>query len=258
MSEAPSLSVDIVSKGFRTADGGALQAIDGIHFEAAGSEFVCLVGPSGCGKTTTLRIVLGLDEEYDGHVMRPPGRMAAVFQEPRLLPWRTVRDNIELALSGGEGASVASLLADLDLDGMEGDHRHVVQTGGPSRAPRAGSRWRRQRAAILAGDDQTWSSRRPPVGGGPVGGAVAPPGVDLLRLRDRLAHQVDPAAGLAHRLEISVSTGVWLTTFSKLLVRPDVVFQRRDVEIADQDRCGSVGAAGRHRRASPRQNRACA
>jgi NitT/TauT family transport system ATP-binding protein len=119
MPETLSLSVDISRKIFRTADGGMLEAIDGINFEATGSEFVCLVGPSGCGKTTTLRIVLGLDEDFEGHVTRPPGRMAAVFQEPRLLPWRTVRDNIQLALGEGEGAGVPSLLADLNLDGME-------------------------------------------------------------------------------------------------------------------------------------------
>lgn len=119
MAEPSRLSVDIARKIFRTADGGQLAAINGIRFDVAESEFVCLVGPSGCGKTTALRIVLGLDEEFEGSVMRPPGRMAAVFQEPGLLPWRSVRDNIQLALGQGEGASARTLLADLDLAGME-------------------------------------------------------------------------------------------------------------------------------------------
>lgn len=119
MSEQLRLSVDIARKTFRTADGGSLQAIDGISFDATGSEFICLVGPSGCGKTTALRIVLGLDEDYEGAVTRSAGRMAAVFQEPRLLPWRSVRNNIRLALGKGEGSTVPALMADLDLAGME-------------------------------------------------------------------------------------------------------------------------------------------
>ncbi len=119
MSDAARLKVDIARKVFRTADGGALEAVRGVAFEADSAEFVCLVGPSGCGKTTTLRIVLGLDGEFQGAVTRPPGRMAAVFQEPRLLPWRSVGDNVRLALGDDGGADVAALLADLGLAGME-------------------------------------------------------------------------------------------------------------------------------------------
>jgi len=56
-----------------------------------------LMGPSGCGKTTLLRIVAGLDDRFTGDVGIPPGtRIGLMFQEPRLLPWRTVRRNIEL------------------------------------------------------------------------------------------------------------------------------------------------------------------
>jgi NitT/TauT family transport system ATP-binding protein len=56
-----------------------------------------LMGPSGCGKTTLLRIVAGLDDRFTGEVDVPAGaRIGVMFQEPRLLPWRTVRQNIEL------------------------------------------------------------------------------------------------------------------------------------------------------------------
>ena len=58
------------------------------------------VGPSGCGKTTMLRIIAGLDADYDGKVVRPPGTLGMVFQEPRLLPWRTVEDNVRLVAPG--------------------------------------------------------------------------------------------------------------------------------------------------------------
>jgi NitT/TauT family transport system ATP-binding protein len=66
------------------------------------NEFVCLVGPSGCGKTTLLNIIAGLDKDYDGEIrvgqQHAEPKIGYVFQNPRLLPWRTVRENIELAL----------------------------------------------------------------------------------------------------------------------------------------------------------------
>jgi ABC-type nitrate/sulfonate/bicarbonate transport system ATPase subunit len=79
----------------------------------APGSFVALLGPSGCGKTTLLNIVAGLDRDVVGHVRvrggetageAPPSapRLAYVFQNPRLLPWRTVRENVELALDPGQ------------------------------------------------------------------------------------------------------------------------------------------------------------
>jgi len=63
-----------------------------------------LMGPSGCGKTTLLRIVAGLDDRYSGDVgISPNTRIGLVFQEPRLLPWRTVQQNIELVAAPGFG-----------------------------------------------------------------------------------------------------------------------------------------------------------
>jgi len=63
------------------------------------NSFNVIVGPSGCGKTTTLRMILGLDNGYKGTISKELNdNMAAVFQEPRLLPWRTVEQNVRLAL----------------------------------------------------------------------------------------------------------------------------------------------------------------
>lgn len=92
------LEVSIRSKSYRTATGSKLDALGAVDFKVAPGEFVCLTGPSGCGKTTTLRLILGLEREFDGTIRKPEGRIAAVFQEPRLLPWRTVEQNIRLAL----------------------------------------------------------------------------------------------------------------------------------------------------------------
>ena len=55
-------------------------------------------GPSGCGKSTLLRILAGLDDDYEGSVdWEHPPKVGMVFQEPRLLPWRTVQENILLS-----------------------------------------------------------------------------------------------------------------------------------------------------------------
>ncbi len=78
--------------------------LDHIHFSLAPGEFVALIGPSGCGKTTLLQIVAGLDPEFDGSIRWPnlghdgQPRLGYVFQNPRLLPWLSVRDNIALVL----------------------------------------------------------------------------------------------------------------------------------------------------------------
>lgn len=92
------LEVNIRSKAYRTARGETLPALGETAFTVADGEFVCLIGPSGCGKTTTLKLILGLDTDFEGEIAKPAGRTAAVFQEPRLLPWRTVEQNVRLAL----------------------------------------------------------------------------------------------------------------------------------------------------------------
>lgn len=79
-------------------------ALADLSLEVAAGEFVALVGPSGCGKTTFLNIVAGLDRDFAGEArLAPradarPARVGYVFQEPRLLPWRTVSENIALVL----------------------------------------------------------------------------------------------------------------------------------------------------------------
>ena len=75
----------------------------GLAFSVIAGEIACLIGPSGAGKTTTLRILLGLDPDYEGRVSPHPDEagIAMAFQEPRLLPWRTVEQNVRLALPRG-------------------------------------------------------------------------------------------------------------------------------------------------------------
>lgn len=95
------LSVHIREKAYPAPDGAGKRhvAIRDLRINLACGEFACLVGPSGCGKTTLLNIVAGLDTRYEGRIeWDEPPVMAYVFQNPRLLPWRTVRENIELVL----------------------------------------------------------------------------------------------------------------------------------------------------------------
>jgi NitT/TauT family transport system ATP-binding protein len=79
--------------------GEPLLVLDDVELSVAAGSFVAITGPSGCGKSTLLNIVAGLDRNYEGRVTFAPGlRLAYVFQTPRLLPWRTVAQNVALAL----------------------------------------------------------------------------------------------------------------------------------------------------------------
>ena len=91
------LDVRIESKSYRSASGGRLDVLRDLKFAIPVGAVAALVGPSGCGKTTLLRIITGIDRDFTGTVSLPEhGRLGMVFQEPRLLPWRTVEENVRL------------------------------------------------------------------------------------------------------------------------------------------------------------------
>ena len=97
------LIVDIKKKSFYSGvDSQELAVLKNLSFELSDTEFVCLIGPSGCGKTTLLNIIAGLDDDFDGSININNGHRTVppsyVFQSPRLLPWRTVLENIQLAI----------------------------------------------------------------------------------------------------------------------------------------------------------------
>ena len=102
----PHVRLTNVTKRF-SAGNQDLTALEGITIDVGRSEFFSLLGPSGCGKSTLLRIIGGLLEPTSGHVSIEGHDPAAaqvdkalgfVFQEPSLLPWRTVTGNIQLPL----------------------------------------------------------------------------------------------------------------------------------------------------------------
>ena len=114
------LDVDIAEKSYSGAHGDRREVLRDLRFSLPAGSFGALIGPSGCGKTTVLRIIAELDTSFRGHVARPGrGRLAMVFQEPALLPWRTVEDNIRLCIesTGASGDGLDALLATLGLTG---------------------------------------------------------------------------------------------------------------------------------------------
>ena len=98
------LQLDVDRKVYRRRGIAPLEILRGFHLTINRNETLCLIGPSGIGKTTILRMVLGLERSFEGRIHPPPHklRIGPVFQEPRLLPWRTVEDNVRLALPMGE------------------------------------------------------------------------------------------------------------------------------------------------------------
>ena len=102
----PTVEVVNLRKEFRT-DSGTVLALDDVTFSAAKGEFWAIVGPSGCGKTTLLKMLGDLVEPTSGEIRvqgvragdaRARGFFSFVFQNPVLLPWRRVRDNVRLPL----------------------------------------------------------------------------------------------------------------------------------------------------------------
>lgn len=79
---------------------GQNKVLQDFSFTAEQGKILCLVGPSGCGKTTILQLLAGLERPDAGRITGAEGRVSYVFQEPRLLPWKTVADNIAFVLEG--------------------------------------------------------------------------------------------------------------------------------------------------------------
>jgi ABC-type nitrate/sulfonate/bicarbonate transport system ATPase subunit len=110
------LDVSIAKKSYRSASGGTIEVLRELAFTLKAGAVGALVGPSGCGKTTLLRIITGLDADYAGTVRLPDhGKLGMVFQEPRLLPWRTVQQNVRLGAPEATDADLDALFGALGL-----------------------------------------------------------------------------------------------------------------------------------------------
>ena len=112
------LDIHIDAKAFAVPGGAPRPVLCDVGFTALPGEILALLGRSGSGKSTVLRIALGLDRDFTGHVRMPPGRTGVVFQEPRLLPWLTLTENLRLVLT--DGMPVPDLADLLDTVGLPG------------------------------------------------------------------------------------------------------------------------------------------
>jgi NitT/TauT family transport system ATP-binding protein len=119
-----------VAVTFPAAGKGSLEALGGVDLDIEPGQVVALIGPNGSGKSTLLRVIAGLlapssgSVAIDGRAVAGPSpRVGLVFQDPRLLPWRTTAENVAypLELAGvpasDRQARVASLLSTVGLDG---------------------------------------------------------------------------------------------------------------------------------------------
>jgi ABC-type nitrate/sulfonate/bicarbonate transport system ATPase subunit len=112
------LEARITRKGVRSASGQNIEVLADLSFTLERGETGALIGPSGCGKSTLIRIVAGLDRHFEGEVHWPAeGRIGIVFQEPRLLSWRSVEDNVRLAAPEATEEELGPLFARLGLAG---------------------------------------------------------------------------------------------------------------------------------------------
>ncbi len=126
----PMLELEGVGKAFADRSGVAHHALAGIDLAVGEHEIVALVGTSGCGKSTLLRLVAGLDAPSEGAlrlagrpVEGPRSETGVVFQEPRLMPWLTVADNVRFALGDlsreEQARRTAEALEKVKLQGFE-------------------------------------------------------------------------------------------------------------------------------------------
>lgn len=113
----------------------ALQpTIKDLQLSLASNEFICLVGSSGCGKTTLLNCLAGLDNHYEGDILvgqqHSTPKIGYIFQNPRLLPWRTVRENIELVLAPHQSpALLEPLLEIMQLTNAQHEYPERLSVG---------------------------------------------------------------------------------------------------------------------------------
>jgi NitT/TauT family transport system ATP-binding protein len=124
-----SIELSDLSFAFATRGGGPLPVLDGIDLTIPGGGIIALIGPNGSGKSTLLRVIAGLLEPAGGRarldgspIVGPDPRIGLVFQEPRLLPWRSAAENIgyPLELAGWGPSRITARVAELiELVGLD-------------------------------------------------------------------------------------------------------------------------------------------
>ncbi|MDR1911979.1 MAG: ABC transporter ATP-binding protein [Helicobacteraceae bacterium] len=141
------LEIRDVTKRYKAEGGGIFEALSNASFVVDAGEFVSIVGPSGCGKTTLLRLIAGLDNDYEGVILLENKRVEGasldrgiVFQDHRLLPWLTLKENVALSLINLNGVAsekdriVKEHIELVRLEGFENAYPHQLSGGMAQRA----------------------------------------------------------------------------------------------------------------------------
>lgn len=106
---------------------GGKPVFDGLNLSLGHK--TCITGPSGCGKTTLLRLLAGLLKPRSGAITGVPDRVSMVFQEDRLLPWRTALENIAVVLPTPAEKKAEEWLGLVELDGLGGSYPDSMSGG---------------------------------------------------------------------------------------------------------------------------------
>jgi sulfonate transport system ATP-binding protein len=152
------LSISGLGRSFRTG-GREIRAVRALDLTIPAGSFTVIVGPSGCGKTTFLRLLAGLEAadageiRFDGPVSYPNrSRFGFMFQDPRLLPWLTVEENLRLAFppkTGGAAAEIDRLLRLVGLEGRKNAYPRSLSGGMAQRAALARALCRKSEILLL-------------------------------------------------------------------------------------------------------------
>jgi sulfonate transport system ATP-binding protein len=152
------LRIQDVSKTFRTSSGD-VQAIKKVSLKITRGEFISIIGPSGCGKTTLLRLIAGLETDYEGDILlegkrieKPGLDRGVIFQEHRLLPWLTVAQNVALGFEGNKeyvNEQVKIFLEKVGLKGFENVYPGQLSGGMAQRASIARALLRHPKILLL-------------------------------------------------------------------------------------------------------------
>ncbi|PYE85343.1 ABC transporter ATP-binding protein [Pseudoroseicyclus aestuarii] len=143
----PLITCRSLNKVYKTRSGDAVDALVDLNFDIAKGEFISVVGPSGCGKSTLLKIMAGLLDYTSGDiaisgkaVTGPSPQNGLVFQQPNLLPWKTIAENVYFPVEIQQGRRavnmtlVRELMSMVGLKGFEGKYPHELSGGMQQRA----------------------------------------------------------------------------------------------------------------------------
>ncbi|MDG5757822.1 ABC transporter ATP-binding protein [Natronococcus sp. A-GB1] len=137
------IALDNLNKTY-DPEGEHVVAVEDMDLDVAAEEFVALLGPSGCGKSTVLECIAGYLEPTEGEVVvdgtpvtDPDPKRGVVFQENRLFPWKTIKENVEFGPRMHEGVEegrAESILDEMGLDGFEDAYPSELSGGMQQRA----------------------------------------------------------------------------------------------------------------------------